>query len=76
MYRKAASSDSAAAMDCVDDPESHSIQEIDRLQQLGRAVVTGPSLLQWPAERHPRDVQVARARCALKPRWPIPELHF
>jgi cardiolipin synthase A/B len=40
------------------DRESHSIQEIDRQQQqLGRVVATGASLLQWPAERRPRDEQ-------------------
>jgi phosphatidylserine/phosphatidylglycerophosphate/cardiolipin synthase-like enzyme len=40
------------------DREAHSDQEIDRQrQQLGRAVATGASLLQWPAERRPRDEQ-------------------
>ncbi len=40
------------------DRESHSDQEIDRQrQQLGRVVSTRASLLQWPAERRPRDVQ-------------------
>ena len=40
------------------DREWHSDQEIDRQrQQLGRAVATGASLLQWPAERRPRDEQ-------------------
>ena len=38
------------------DRESHSDQEIDRQrQQLGRVVATRASLLQWPAERRPRD---------------------
>jgi phosphatidylserine/phosphatidylglycerophosphate/cardiolipin synthase-like enzyme len=40
------------------DREAHSDREIDRQrQQLGRAVATGASLLQWPAERRPRDEQ-------------------
>ncbi len=40
------------------DRESHSTEEIDRQrQQLGRVVSTGASLLQWPAERRPRDEQ-------------------
>jgi cardiolipin synthase A/B len=40
------------------DREAHSDQEIDRQrQQLGREVATGASLLQWPAERRPRDEQ-------------------
>jgi cardiolipin synthase len=40
------------------DRESHSEQEIDRQrQQLGRVVATRASLLQWPAERRPRDDQ-------------------
>lgn len=40
------------------DREAHSDKEIDRQrQQLGRAVATGASLLQWPAERRPRDEQ-------------------
>lgn len=40
------------------DREAHSDQEIDRQrQQLGRAVATGASLLQWPTERRPRDEQ-------------------
>ena len=40
------------------DREAHSDQEIDRQrQQLGRAVATGTSLLQWPADRRPRDEQ-------------------
>ncbi|MCX6620616.1 MAG: DISARM system phospholipase D-like protein DrmC [Acidobacteria bacterium] len=38
------------------DREAHSDQEIDRQrQQLGRAVATGASLLQWPPERRARD---------------------
>jgi phosphatidylserine/phosphatidylglycerophosphate/cardiolipin synthase-like enzyme len=40
------------------DRESHSDQELDRQrQQLGRVVATRASLLQWPAERRPRDDQ-------------------
>jgi phosphatidylserine/phosphatidylglycerophosphate/cardiolipin synthase-like enzyme len=40
------------------DREAHSDKEIDRQrQQLGRAVATGASLLQWPTERRPRDEQ-------------------
>ncbi len=40
------------------DRESHSDQEIARQSyQLGRAVATSASLLQWPAERRPRDEQ-------------------
>jgi len=40
------------------DRESHSDQEIARQSyQLGQAVATGASLLQWPAERRPRDDQ-------------------
>jgi cardiolipin synthase A/B len=40
------------------DREAHSDQELDRQrQQLGRAVATGASLWQWPAERRPRDEQ-------------------
>jgi cardiolipin synthase A/B len=40
------------------DRESHSDQEIARQSyQLGRAVATRASLLQWPAERRPRDEQ-------------------
>ena len=38
------------------DRESHSDQEIDRQrQQLGRVVATRAALLQWPADRRPRD---------------------
>jgi hypothetical protein len=38
------------------DRESHSTQEIDRQRrQLGRVVATRATLLQWPAERRPRD---------------------
>jgi phosphatidylserine/phosphatidylglycerophosphate/cardiolipin synthase-like enzyme len=38
------------------DREWHSDQEIDRQRhQLGRAVATRAALLQWPAERRPRD---------------------
>jgi len=40
------------------DRESHSTQEIDRQrQQLGHVVSTRATLLQWPAERRPRDEQ-------------------